>query len=159
VFHSREARKRRRRYVSNRTLTSVIKINKMKKIVIPVFVFAVIILIASSFKTQERIYKNLKILPKDITKPEMDSIMNSYNVALGVKCGFCHVQNAHTKEWNHAADDNHHKRIARQMMTMTDKINKKYFKEDNEGRKIPMVTCYTCHNGRKEPYFMPVVEK
>ena len=36
-------------------------------------------------------HKNLQILPKDISDQMLDSIMNSYNVALGVNCKFCHV--------------------------------------------------------------------
>ncbi|MEI9944273.1 MAG: hypothetical protein WDN26_08600 [Chitinophagaceae bacterium] len=37
-------------------------------------------------------YKNLEILPQDISEHKLDSIMNSYNKALGVTCGFCHVK-------------------------------------------------------------------
>jgi hypothetical protein len=106
-------------------------------------------------------YKNLKILPKDITEQQMDSVMDHFTASLNVKCGFCHVRTADKKEWNFAADDNKHKLIARQMMTMTNELNKKYF--DYTGDIDPakmntslMVTCYTCHNGRKEPLAIPV---
>ena len=130
----------------------------MKSILSTLGLFIAIVFLASSFKTDQEKYKNLKILPKDISSADLDSIMNSYNVALGVKCGFCHVENKQDLTWDYASDAKGHKKVARNMMTMTDDINKKYFEEDNEGRKIPMVTCYTCHNGRKEPYFRPVVE-
>ncbi len=130
----------------------------MKKIIFVTCTFLSILLIASAFKTEERKYKNLKILPKNIGETELDSIMKSFTVALNVKCNFCHIRNEETKTWDYANDEKGHKRIAREMLVMTKKINDKYFKEDNKGRKIPMVTCYTCHNGHKEPYFMPVVE-
>ena len=41
---------------------------------------------------EEPRYKNLKVLPKNITKPQMDSVMKHFTVALGVKCNFCHVR-------------------------------------------------------------------
>ena len=42
----------------------------------------------NSEKNKER---NLKVLPKDISDEKLDSIMQTYNIALGVKCNFCHV--------------------------------------------------------------------
>jgi hypothetical protein len=35
--------------------------------------------------------RNLKVLPKDISDEKLDSIMHTYNIALGVNCNFCHV--------------------------------------------------------------------
>ncbi len=40
-----------------------------------------------------------------------------------------------------ASDENEHKLIARDMMRMTMKINKKYFRNE----KQDAITCYTCH--------------
>ena len=37
-------------------------------------------------------YKNLKVLPKDISEQRMDSLMESYTKALGVSCSFCHTE-------------------------------------------------------------------
>jgi len=37
------------------------------------------------------LFKNLKILPKDISKEQLDTIMHRFNAALGVKCNFCHA--------------------------------------------------------------------
>jgi cytochrome c553 len=103
-------------------------------------------------KADDPIYKNLKVLPKRITKPQMDSVMQSFTAALGVKCNFCHVRTADNKDWDFASDANKHKLVARNMMKMTSKINKKYF--DVTGNSLSssqMVTCYTCHNGKPEP--------
>jgi formate dehydrogenase assembly factor FdhD len=99
-------------------------------------------------------YKNLKILPKDITHEQMDSVMHHFTSSLNVKCNFCHVFNQDTKQMNWPADDNKHKLVARQMMTMTNNLNKKYF--DQTGAAITLssqvaITCYTCHHGSTEP--------
>ena len=99
-------------------------------------------------------YKNLKILPKNISENDLDSIMRHFNGAMGQKCNFCHVRNDSTKTMDWASDKNKHKLIAREMMTMTLKINDKYFEYANRKPSFTtnlMVTCYTCHNGRPEP--------
>ncbi len=94
-------------------------------------------------------YKNLKILPKDISKQAMDSTMHFISFSLGVKCGFCHVRDEEKKTWDMASDAKPEKLIARKMMTMTDGINKKYFppEDGNNAMAIQAVSCYTCHKG------------
>lgn len=84
-------------------------------------------------------WKDLQVLPKDISKPELKGIMKTMSKALGVDCDFCH------KEPNMEADTPK-KRLARDMMQMTAELNKKYRPSTN-GK----VTCYTCHRGEKEP--------
>lgn len=104
--------------------------------------------------SQDRLYKNLKVLPKDISKPQLDSVMKHFTMALGVKCNFCHVKAEGTDQWDFPSDVNKHKLVARDMMKMTNKINKKYFDVTGSGKNLnvkQMVTCYTCHNGSKEP--------
>jgi hypothetical protein len=99
-------------------------------------------------------YKNLKILPKNITKEQMDSVMHHFSNSLGVRCNFCHVRIDSTHTWDFATDNNKHKLIAREMMEMTNKINDKYFDMTGGKRDINtqlMVTCYTCHHGKTEP--------
>lgn len=108
--------------------------------------------------TEQPGYKNLKVLPKNINKEHMDSIMKSFTVALGVKCNFCHVRlNDEQKNWDFASDSNKHKNIARSMMRMTADINKKYFKVANSNAVTANleVTCYTCHNGKAHPAKLP----
>lgn len=127
----------------------------------------IICLIAASYAfttiTEEPKYKNLKILPKDITHEQLDSVMHHFTVSLNVKCNFCHVRNEETKEWNWAADDNKHKLVAREMMKMTNKINDKYFQVAGSSKNLStalMVSCYTCHRGSTEPATKaPRVEK
>src|SRR3712207_7632543 len=80
-------------------------------------------------------YENLKVLPKNTTKQEMDSIMKHFSRSLGVKCGHCHVRSTEgKKDFIFASDESKNKLIARDMYKMMNKINKKYFKEDNEER-------------------------
>ncbi|HEU4470888.1 MAG TPA: c-type cytochrome [Flavisolibacter sp.] len=103
-------------------------------------------------------YRNLQVLPKNISKAQLDSVMRHFTSSLNVKCGFCHVRNDSTKAWDHASDGNKHKLIARDMMVMTNRINDEYFNYTGAVRDINtnlMVTCYTCHNGSKEPVVAP----
>lgn len=103
-------------------------------------------------------YKNLKVLPKDITHDQMDSVMHHFTASLNVKCNFCHVRNEEKKEMDWAADDNKHKLVARQMLTMTNELNKKYFNLTGSAITITaplMVTCFTCHHGSTEPTTKP----
>jgi hypothetical protein len=131
----------------------------MKKTALVVAVMAS--LIAMSFRLTEKpgdpIYKNLKVLPKNITKEQMDSVMHHVSNSLGVKCNFCHIRNDSTKTWDFPSDANKHKLQAREMMKMTQKINDKFFDVANTkglNAKL-MVTCYTCHNGHAEPRRTP----
>lgn len=99
-------------------------------------------------------YKNLKILPKDITHEQMDSVMHHFTASLAVRCNFCHMRNEQTNEWDWASDENKHKLAAREMMKMTNNLNDKYFPIGTKAEKLTttlMVTCYTCHRGATEP--------
>lgn len=127
----------------------------MKKSAFVTICFSIMVFISLAFTKDDPIYKNLKVLPKNITKEQMDSVMHHFSASLGVRCNFCHVRSADGKEWNFAADDNKHKLVARSMMEMTNKINEKYFDVTGKGVKSLdaqlMVTCYTCHHGKNEP--------
>jgi hypothetical protein len=98
-------------------------------------------------------FKNLEILPKDISPEKLDSIMNSYNRALGIGCSFCHASHPTIADsLDYASDKNEMKINARGMMKLTIDINQKYFYYDS---LIPpvylnIVNCKTCHRG--EPY-------
>jgi hypothetical protein len=117
--------------------------------------FAAVISVSLAFtKHKDSGYKNLQILPKDITKQQMDSVMHHFNESLNVKCSFCHVRNDSTNKMDFASDDKPHKNKAREMMKLTNKINDDYFDVTGGQRTITtqlMVTCYTCHHGSTEP--------
>ena len=52
--------------------------------------------IAATKPPEEHKYKNLKILPKNISKADLDKVMDGFKEALGVKCSFCHAPSKDT---------------------------------------------------------------
>jgi hypothetical protein len=87
-------------------------------------------------------FKNIKIL-KNLPADQMIPLMRKIDASLGVKCDFCHVIKAdHT---GFELDDKPMKNMARQMIVMTQDINKKNKSVKNQ------VTCFTCHRGHAEP--------
>lgn len=130
----------------------------MKRSLLLIIGFIAIICGSLAFTENDHPYKNLKILPKDITEKQMDSVMDHFSRALNVGCEFCHVENKAKQEMNYASDDNKHKLIARDMMLLTNSINDSFFNYTSEKRTITthlMVTCFTCHNGKKMPAAQP----
>jgi len=97
--------------------------------------------------------RNLKVLPKDISNDKLDSIMQTYTLALGVKCDFCHVKKSNTDELDFASDKEPMKENARNMMRMSIELNKNYFYFDKNTRPeyLKVVTCKTCHRGEPIP--------
>jgi hypothetical protein len=100
-------------------------------------------------------FKNLKILPKDISHEQLGKVMHGFNDALGVKCNFCHAASKDTAVHHpdFASDEKPEKNIARSMMKMTVKINKKFFEAKHAaiGDSTLMVSCMTCHHGNAHP--------
>lgn len=133
----------------------------MKKTVIVLFLFAAVISMSFVVTSGGPLYKNLKVLPKNISKEQMDSVMKHFTVSLGVKCNFCHTYNQELKAMDYASDANKHKSIAREMMKMTTKLNEKYFdvKDKTKLNAFQEVTCYTCHNGKVHPEKFPSAAK
>jgi hypothetical protein len=98
-------------------------------------------------------FKNLKVLPKDISEKALDSVMGHFCVSLGVKCNFCHAADSLKKRLDFASDAKEEKEIARHMYTMTSHINSDFFNWNNSNRldTIHEVVCYTCHRGGSQP--------
>ncbi len=82
------------------------------------------------------------------------SLSYKFKYALNVKCGYCHARNDSTKKLDFASDAKPEKDAARNMMRMTNDINKKYFNFHKEKTAPEVVTCITCH--RQNP--MPVID-
>jgi len=110
---------------------------------------------SSSNPSPDEGFKNLKVLPKDISRNALDSVMGEFCVSLGVHCNFCHARKADTtqKGLDFASDKKMEKEIARHMYTMTAGINSTYFNWKNSTRPdtIHAVICYTCHRGGTSP--------
>ena len=98
-------------------------------------------------------FKNLQVLPKNITADSLDRIMDGFNAMLGVNCKYCHYKDKTADTLIFDRDDKPEKEIARKMMRMTMDINKNYFQFNEEvtASQVQAVTCYTCHKGTVIP--------
>ena len=99
-------------------------------------------------------FKNLKVLPKNISQKQLSAIMvDQFQDELGVSCNFCHSENKETHKPDYASDEKPEKQIARLMMRMTNGINRKYFKIRHAmtGDSTGIVSCGTCHQGKPRP--------
>jgi len=90
--------------------------------------------------------RNLQVLPKDWTRPQVIQVMRNFTAALGVRCSGCHVED------DDASDAKPMKEQARAMMRMTTSINDTHL-AGLPGRDEPnvRVTCITCHRGVPRP--------
>ncbi|HEY5370963.1 MAG TPA: c-type cytochrome [Hanamia sp.] len=143
----------------------------MKKSVFVIGACLFSVLIFQAFTTtshQQPEFKNLQILPKNISHEGLDSVMHHFTASLGVRCGYCHAGDPTTRKIDFASDAKPEKLIARKMMLMTIDINKNHFQqiaEQMDSGKMAMpttdtsavsymlkyVTCYTCHHGTAHP--------
>jgi hypothetical protein len=99
-------------------------------------------------------YKNLKVLPKDISTKDLSRIMiDDFEDGLGVSCGFCHAEEKDSHKLDYASDEKPEKEIARLMMKMTLDVNEKYFQTTHPmiGDSTLSITCITCHRGQPRP--------
>ena len=112
------------------------------------------------------VWKNLKVMPKNTDEEQKEVIMHRYSVQLGVTCSFCHPDTrpgVFPRRVDFVTDEKPEKRIARDMMRMTDRINKKYFDYTNdyshESLAKEVVTCGTCHRGITKPSNMKLFNR
>ena len=106
---------------------------------------------------------NLKVLPKDSSPQQVMKIMMGFTKQLGVKCTFCHAEDAGAKQPNFASDAKPEKNTARTMISMTNEINAKYMSQIHDPDASPdqrTVSCGTCHQGHNMPVpFKPAEKK
>ena len=132
----------------------LLKANKKLMVITVLFIIVMLEIAATTTPKQNKFYKNLKILPKDISEAAMDEIMDvQFGDALGVKCDYCHAKEAGSTDLDFASDANTKKDIAREMMTMVLKINKVNFLVQKPliGDSLMVVNCFTCHHGALYP--------
>lgn len=95
---------------------------------------------------------NLRVLPRDLSRASLRSLMKQYERDLGVSCSYCHVENRDTGNLDYASDENPVKETARLMIAMLDDINGKYLAQLGGDRRYAVpVTCGSCHQGRSSP--------
>lgn len=106
-------------------------------------------------------YTNLKVLPKDISKRDMESAMRAFALALGVRCEHCHVEKkAPERGFDFAADDKEPKKTARVMLQMVSAINHDYISKVPKTppeTAVIQVQCMTCHHGLTQPRTLTAV--
>jgi len=121
---------------------------------------AIVIAGTAATTTPVRKFRNLKVLPQDISEKQLDSMMGSYNRALNVNCDFCHKPPmdltgiAPANDNVDFAADNQMKEEARRMIRLTIDINKTYFRFDTTAKPeylLNVITCNTCHRGNPFP--------
>jgi hypothetical protein len=128
-----------------------------KKAVVAASLATAIITCAAGIKAPEPSngYKNLQVLPKDISTKDLQKIMvDEFQDGLGVTCGYCHAQEKDgSLHLDYASDEKPEKLISRKMMLMSIEINKNYFQVDRPvlGSGVLSVTCFTCHQGAAHP--------
>jgi len=125
-----------------------------KKYIVVAVLGVVVIAGIAATAPQQGEFKNLKVLPKNISSKTLSKIMvDDFVDGLGVSCGFCHVEQKDSHRLDYASDEKPGKQIARMMMQMTIGINKKYFKLSHYqmGDSVLAISCVTCHNGQPRP--------
>ena len=130
------------------------KMNRKFSVIVLLAAIVAITVAATTKKTEPIKYTNLKVLPKNISSRDLQSIMtDDFEDGLGVTCGFCHANASDGHGLDFASDAKPEKEIARKMMRMTLNINKKWL--DNKHAKLGdatlIVQCTTCHKGQPFP--------
>src|SRR5206468_12256654 len=87
--------------------------------------------------------KNVQLLA-NMSDVQLQRTMNMMRASLGVHCDFCHVVDDKSG-WQFDKDDKKEKKTAREMITLTVKINKEGFNGHVD------VSCWTCHRGSVRP--------
>jgi photosynthetic reaction center cytochrome c subunit len=115
---------------------------KRRLVAVSAFPFAALVLVAAEKDAGTgHELQNVQVMDEKMRLAEARRYMTTFNEALGVTCRDCHDLR------NFASDDNELKLVAREMMRMTKQINEKWFPE--AGGEV--VTCRTCHGGRRIP--------
>jgi len=97
-------------------------------------------------------FKNLKVLPDNISRDDLRKLMRQFTGDLGVECEFCHAAaDPVTRREGRASDANPTKETARYMIQMTDDLNNRYLEQMPDRRYADPITCGTCHRGEKHP--------
>lgn len=98
--------------------------------------------------------QNLQILPKDISRQDLVTVMRGFATALGVQCNYCHVAEPGRQDF--AADDKMPKKTARLMMKMAAQVNETIATGVGKpAAEITQVQCATCHRGEAIPKVAP----
>ncbi len=102
-------------------------------------------------------FRNLQVLPKDITRDSLVQIMRSFSLGTGLRCEDCHVlgPNDTFENARFDLDDKALKLRGRWMLEMVLSLNERLRHELPDGDGPPLVVeCKTCHRGIRKPYLL-----
>jgi hypothetical protein len=118
-------------------------------------ILSILLGILSAKPPEKPHWKNLKVMSKNTSEEEMDKVMESFNAQLGVVCIYCHELNQkdNPHKTNFESDEKPSKEIARKMLRMTLRLNRKYFGSyiNNQMTGAKLIWCSTCHHGLLKP--------
>lgn len=134
---------------------------------LPARIAGVALLLVSPLAAQQP-PQNLKVLPRDIPRPELTAIMRGFTQSLGVRCEYCHAlrdgvtpepgQQIQINQLNLPSDANPRKDKARFMLRMTDSLNRVVLAAMPDRRNPPVsVNCMTCHRQNPVPTTIEMV--
>ena len=96
-------------------------------------------------KPAVEVFKNLKVIPKDVPAKAMALIMVLFSRSLGVKCSHCHD----TKAFE--SDSHDEKATARRMYAMVQDSKAKFYANERNTR----MSCWACHHQQVDPERTP----
>ena len=107
-----------------------------------------------STQSAQPAFKNLRVLPRNVSKDELIATMRYWSKSLNVGCDQCHQRIPPAEPGGRArldfvSDARPEKNAARAMLTMTQRMNAEYVTKVAQQRTS--VTCYTCHRGKQVP--------
>jgi tetratricopeptide (TPR) repeat protein len=124
----------------------------MKNAVLPALMAAALALGARADAQIPATFKNLQVLPKDVSRAELVQTMRSMATDLGVRCAHCHVGPDDLQGMDFATDEKRAKQVARVMLKMVRSINADFIDTVPAGAGArQMVTCITCHRRATKP--------
>ena len=142
------------------------------------FAFIALAATGTVLSAQQPAPKNLKVLPKEMTRQEVTRVMRTFTAGLGVRCQHCHVGEGNDlSKFDFASDAKPTKEIARKMLLMVKDVNDKHLAgvvvppppaapdaaapatppatPPAAAPAGPKVTCFTCHRGALKPLTAP----
>jgi hypothetical protein len=102
-------------------------------------------------------FKNLKVLPRDISRDSLVLLMRSFSFATGLRCEGCHVmgEGGSFQGAQFDLDDKENKRKARFMLRMVNRLNAEILPQLPDRDDPPLgVECKTCHRGLQKPFLL-----
>lgn len=122
----------------------------LRNLCLPVFAVALFLVAPASVAQIPDEFKNLKVLPENISKGELVGTMRGFASGLGVRCSHCHPGPDNLQGMDFASDELETKQVARAMLKMTRAINETLLPATKR-ESLTRVECVTCHRGLTDP--------